>query len=179
MKFKKLKSFGLIEALISSFIILAVIGAAVGLANRSIKATHQSASVLVANEIAQSVLEKVVFLNNSKMINFGDSNKDGNLAYVCLRTKFLSDDQNRKLCTENSETNKFSPYYGYLFRDDGTLDPKKIDEGQIIIENKANKFLLSVDSDLKSDNNLEIKVEVEWLVNDKKGSINNELVLVR
>lgn len=166
---EKLKGFGLIESLVASFIILVVIGAAVGLASSSARTSSRSISRIAASDISKSIMEKLIFLNNADLIDFEDLAPDGKISYKCLDTAFLSGGQENEICTDNSSSNRLSPYYPYIIQGDN-FNPKSIEDKKIIIENKIGKFDLAVNIKVLSSSELVADISVSWL--DTQGETN-------
>lgn len=175
----KLKSFGLIEALVSSFIILAVIGAAVGLARSNLKTSSNSVLKLGAGSISSSVMEKIIFLNNEQMIDYEDSGREGTLSYKCLDSDFLSNIEDRKSCIDGGSVNKLLPYYTYI-TDQVKFNSKTVQDGEIKIENNSNNYSLKVNAQKLSANSLKLTTLVSWKdSSDKIQNFQNSIDLTR
>ena len=71
----KLKSFGLVEAMIASFIAITVLSGAVALASSVNKSTTTESSYAKAEQIADNFLENLNFANSQGRIFFDDRSK--------------------------------------------------------------------------------------------------------
>lgn len=176
---KKLKSFGLIESLVASFVVLVVIGAAVGLASSSTKTSSASVSKIIASDISKSTMEKLIFLNRAKLIDYDGQTDRAHLSCECLDTVFISNGQEGRACTDSLVKNRLSPYYPYLVQDE-YFNPKNIQDGKILIENSFGRFNLGVRAKTLSSTELIADISVDWLDSQvKKQIFNNQVILTR
>lgn len=176
---RKLKSFGLIESLVASFVVLVVIGAAVALATSSTRTSSKSISKIIASDILAGTIEEIIFLNNAKLIDFKDQKSDGKIYFRCLDTGFLSSGQDARACTGDPAINRLSPYYSYIVRGDN-FDSKSIKDEQILVVNSFGKFNLSVKVEHGVADKLVANLVVSW--KDAQGDndhIDNQIILTQ
>lgn len=164
----KLKSFGLIEAILGSAIIIIFAVAMSLLSAKSAKTVDDSEGKQAASLIAQDFISRVIFLKNIGRISFNDSK---NSSQVISIDCFSSDkgEQCKDQIMDAYPQNQFpffdmisgQSYGNYRIVKDDYLKKKKVENNNFKIKSKIEKTDCIFDNH-ESNKCFEIYVEILW-----------------
>jgi len=163
---KKLRSFGIIEVMIASVIIILVLSSAVVLSSSSVRLANKNDVYSMAAQISDDILEQIVFTKSLNKASFISDTGINRFPVECFST-ILSE----KTGTNCASASDYLPKNLVLPADTGGFEVYKIDGStyppdyfrvQVSVKKPSGASSMCQGSDIPGDKCRYVRVEVKW-----------------